>query len=59
MRECDVCQRYKYENMATPELLQPLLIPNGCWNDVSIEFIEVLPTSHGKRCYNGGGGSVK
>ena len=48
VRECTVCQRHKYENIATPGLLQPLPLPEGCWTDISLDFIEGLPKSHGK-----------
>ena len=47
VRECEVCQKYKFENIATPGLLQPLPIPNTCWSEVSMDFIEGLPKSNG------------
>ncbi|KAL1553698.1 hypothetical protein AAHA92_14340 [Salvia divinorum] len=48
IRECVVCQRCKYDNSAYPGLLQPLPIPEEAWSQVSLDFIEGLPMSHGK-----------
>ena len=48
IRACDVCQRFKYDNSAYPGLLQPLPIPEEAWSQVSLDFIEGLPLSHGK-----------
>ncbi|PKA64689.1 putative mitochondrial protein [Apostasia shenzhenica] len=48
IRECDICQRNKYETTAPAGLLQPLPIPERIWTDVSLDFIEGLPKSHGK-----------
>lgn len=45
--ECDVCQRFKGENVHVPGLLQPLPIPNKVWTDISMEFIKGLPKSQG------------
>ena len=46
--ECDICQRNKAENIACLGLLQPLPIPDQIWSDISMDFIEGLPKSHGK-----------
>ena len=46
--ECDVCQRHKSETVATPGLLQPLPIPDATWTDISMDFIDSLPSSQGK-----------
>lgn len=48
IRECDTCQRCKYENAASTGLLQPLPIPESVWSDISMDFIEGLPNSGGK-----------
>ncbi|PKA66820.1 putative mitochondrial protein [Apostasia shenzhenica] len=48
LQECEVCQLSKYEPVASPGLLQPLPIPEGIWTDVSLDFIDGLPKSHGK-----------
>lgn len=50
VRNCDVCQKNKYENVAKPGLLNPLPVPHGVWESVSLDFIEGLPQSAGKHC---------
>ncbi|KAF7149817.1 hypothetical protein RHSIM_Rhsim02G0207800 [Rhododendron simsii] len=45
--ECDVCQRFKGENVHVPGMLQPLPIPKRLWSDISMDFMERLPKSHG------------
>lgn len=49
VRNCDVCQKCKPNLAASPGLLQPLPIPNRVWVDISMDFIEGLPHSHGKQ----------
>eukprot|EP00253_Pinus_taeda_P011086 PITA_11086 len=46
--ECLVCQQNKVETVKTPCLLQPLSIRSQCWEEVSMDFITVLPKSEGK-----------
>ncbi|GJV17211.1 retrotransposon protein, putative, unclassified [Tanacetum coccineum] len=48
IRECGVCQRQKLDLSAYPGLLQPLPIPVKVWSEISIDFVEGLPKSHGK-----------
>ncbi|GKC96593.1 retrotransposable element Tf2 [Tanacetum coccineum] len=48
VRDCDVCQRQKPDLSAYPGLIQPLPIPERIWKEISMDFIEKLPTSHGK-----------
>nr|GEX91735.1 hypothetical protein [Tanacetum cinerariifolium] len=46
--DCNVCQRQKPDLSAYPGLIQPLPIPERIWKDIFLDFIEKLPTSHGK-----------
>ncbi|GAU42021.1 hypothetical protein TSUD_90550 [Trifolium subterraneum] len=47
VKTCNVCQRQKYAATTPGGLLQPLPIPNGVWEDLSIDFITGLPKSRG------------
>lgn len=42
VRDCQVCQRFKPENVASPELLQLLPISQAIWKDLSMDFIGVF-----------------
>ncbi|KAL0332800.1 UNVERIFIED_CONTAM: Retrovirus-related Pol polyprotein from transposon [Sesamum calycinum] len=48
VKECEVCQRSKHENIPYLGLLQPLPIPDQAWYCISMDFIEGLPPSEGK-----------
>ena len=48
VRDCDVCQRQKPDLSGYLGLIQPLPILEKIWSEVSMDFIEKLPISHGK-----------
>ena len=47
IRGCDACQRCKYDCQMPTGLLQPLPLPDRVWTDISMDFVDGLPSSHG------------
>lgn len=47
MKQCVVCQQAKGERKLPPGLLQPLLVPEGAWQDLTMDLIEKLPKFEG------------
>ena len=48
IQQCATCQKTKSETLAPAGLLQPLPIHCLIWDDISLYFIEGLPSSLGK-----------
>lgn len=47
VKQCIICQQSTHEKIHPVGLLQPLPIPEGPWQDISMDFIEGLPKSAG------------
>ena len=47
VKQCQVCQQTKHLHTHPVGLLQHLPIPEGAWQDLSMDFIEGLPKSEG------------
>jgi hypothetical protein len=48
IKNCNTCQRHKAANTKPAGLLQPLPIPEHVWSDISMDFIDGLPSSYGR-----------
>jgi hypothetical protein len=50
VQSCLVCQQAKPYRARQPGLLQPLAIPKGAWQVVTMDFVEGLPQSGLANC---------
>ncbi|KAL8107545.1 hypothetical protein AgCh_024095 [Apium graveolens] len=48
IKECTICQRNKVDHIHPLGFLQPIAIPEGAWESISLDFVEGLPKSKGK-----------
>ena len=47
VKRCNICQHAKHSLHHPMGLLQPLPIPEGVWQNLTMDFIEGLPKSEG------------
>ena len=47
IKQCTTCQKAKHSLQHPMGLLQPLPVPEGIWQDLTMDFIEGLPKSEG------------
>jgi len=47
IKNCSICQQAKVDQALPYGLLQPLPIPQQIWEDIAMDFITNLPSSHG------------
>jgi transposase InsO family protein len=46
IRQCDSCQRNKFQRIAPPGKLHPLETPKMPWTSISMDWITCLPTTY-------------
>jgi hypothetical protein len=47
VQQCKICHQAKHEHTHSAGLLQSLPIPQGAWQEITMDFIEGLPLSEG------------
>ncbi|XP_068662857.1 uncharacterized protein [Aristolochia californica] len=47
VQNCEICQKNKHLARSPAGLLQPIDLPEGVWEDLTMDFIEGLPKSEG------------
>lgn len=47
LKQCEICQQCKTDNLAPAGLIQPLPIPDRIWTEILMDFIDSLPLSGG------------
>lgn len=45
VKQCQICHQAKHEHTQPAGTLQPLHVPEGAWQDLTMDFIEGLPKS--------------
>lgn len=50
LANCQICAQAKPDRSRYPGLLQPLPVPKGAWQTISLDFIEGLPRSSHYNC---------
>lgn len=48
VKKCGMCKKKMIEMIAYHRLLQPLPIQEGLWRNITMDFIEWLPSSRGR-----------
>jgi len=46
VKQCSICQQAKHVNTLPAGLLAPIPIPEGAWQQISMDFVEGLPVSN-------------
>jgi hypothetical protein len=50
VQSCLTCQQAKPDRTRLPGLLEPLAVPTGAWQTISLDFVEGLPRSGNVNC---------